>query len=86
MATNLDKNQTLVRWLNLVPYFRNKPNASIFEAAQDLNMDAKEVKSALDALTTTGVGSYTEEMLDLIEARSTGRVKAEIAGCVYKPL
>lgn len=27
-----------------------------------------------------------EEMLDLIEARSTGRVKAEIAGCVYKPL
>ena len=66
MATNLDKNQTLVRWLNLVPYFRNKPNASIFEAAQDLNMDAKEVKSALDALTTTGVGSYTEEMLDLI--------------------
>ena len=27
-----------------------------------------------------------EEMLDLIEAKSPGRVKAEIAGCVYKPL
>ncbi|WP_165242291.1 helix-turn-helix transcriptional regulator [Corynebacterium lizhenjunii] len=62
----IPKNQQLVQWLNLVPYFRNHPNSSIFEAAADLGITHQEVKQALDALMCTGVGNYTEDLIDLV--------------------
>lgn len=60
------KLQTLVRWLNLVPYFRSHEGATLFEAAADLGLDYAELKAALGALTCTGVGKHTEEMIDML--------------------
>ena len=64
--SQVPKLHTLVRWLNLVPYFRNHPGATLFEAAADLDMSHAEVKAALGALTCTGVGNHTEEMIDML--------------------
>lgn len=64
MESAATKQQALVRFLNLVPYFRAHPGASAMEAARDLGMTPKELKESLERLMCVGVGRWTEELID----------------------
>lgn len=59
------KLESLVRWLNLVPYFTNHSDSSIMEAAQNLGVDAKELRDLMRTLTCVGVGKFHGELFDM---------------------
>ncbi|WP_018295500.1 helix-turn-helix transcriptional regulator [Corynebacterium lubricantis] len=60
------KMQSLVNSLNLIPYLRQHPNATIMEVARDLNAEPQEIMDALRRLHLTGVGNGPGEMIDLV--------------------
>lgn len=59
------KLEALVRWLNLVPYFTNHAESSLMEAADNLGVDARELKQLMQTLTCVGVGQYHGELFDM---------------------
>lgn len=61
----MDRMSDLVRALNLIPYFRAHPGHSLFEAARDLGLDHRQLVADLQRLHTSGVGTHTEELIDL---------------------
>lgn len=61
----MDRMSALVRALNLIPYFRAHPQHSLFEAARDLGLDHRQIVADLQRLHTSGVGTHTEELIDL---------------------
>ncbi|MEX3550809.1 WYL domain-containing protein [Corynebacterium sp. LK2537] len=65
MADAPQKLHALVQSLNLIPYFRSHPKATLMEAAQDLGMDVAELNSALNRLFCSGVGQRTEDLIDI---------------------
>lgn len=60
-----EKMSDLVRALNLIPYFRTHPDHSLFEAAKDLGLEHRQIVADLQRLHTSGVGTHTEELIDL---------------------
>lgn len=60
-----DRMSDLVRALNLIPYFRSHPDHSLFEAAKDLGLEHRQIVADLQRLHTSGVGTHTEELIDL---------------------
>ena len=60
-----DRLSDLVRALNLIPYFRAHPEHTLFEAAKDLGLSHKQMVADLQRLHTSGVGTHTEELIDL---------------------
>ncbi|MDO5511149.1 YafY family protein [Corynebacterium sp.] len=60
-----DKLESIVRALNLIPYFRAHPERSLMEAATDLGRDPSELQREMHRLACCGVGSYPEELVDL---------------------
>ncbi|GAB3943698.1 helix-turn-helix transcriptional regulator [Corynebacterium tapiri] len=60
-----DRRADLVRALNLIPYFRSHPDHTLLEAATNLGMDHKQMVRDLQRLHTSGVGTHTEELIDL---------------------
>lgn len=62
----MDRMSDLVRALNLIPYFRAHPDHSLFEAARDLGLDHRQLVADLQRLHTSGVGTHTEELIDLV--------------------
>lgn len=69
------RQEALVRALNLIPYFRAHPENSLFEAAADLGLDYAEIYADLQRLHTSGVGTNTEELIDLTFNRNRTRVE-----------
>ena len=65
MADAPQKLHALVQSLNLIPYFRSHPKATLMEAAQDLGMEVAELNSALNRLFCSGVGQRTEDLIDI---------------------
>lgn len=61
-----EKMHRLVRSLNLIPYLRKHPEASVFEIARDLNLEPNEVMRDIQRLHLSGVGSGPGEMIDLV--------------------
>lgn len=59
------KLDTLVRALNLIPYFRAHPERTVLEAAKDLGRDPAELIDELGRLACCGVGPWPEELVDL---------------------
>ncbi|WIM69733.1 helix-turn-helix transcriptional regulator [Corynebacterium suedekumii] len=59
------KIDTLVRSLNLIPYFQSHPDRTVMEAAKDLGRDPGELLADLHRLSLCGVGSWPEELVDL---------------------
>lgn len=60
-----DRLANLVRTLNLIPYFRAHPDHTLFEAAKDLGLSHRQMVADLQRLHTSGVGTHTEELIDL---------------------
>ncbi|APT92531.1 hypothetical protein CPHO_06105 [Corynebacterium phocae] len=65
MAVSPQKLEDLVRWLNLVPYFSTHSDFSLMEAAQDLGINAKELRDVMQTLTCLGVGKFHGELFDM---------------------
>lgn len=65
MSEMSERMASLVRALNLIPYFRAHPDNSLFEAARDLGLNHRQMVADLQRLHTSGVGMYTEELIDL---------------------
>lgn len=59
------KLDTLVRALNLIPYFQAHPGRSLMEAAKDLGRDVAELQREINRLRCCGVGTWPEELVDL---------------------
>jgi len=59
------KLDTLVRALNLIPYFQAHPNRSLMEAAKDLGRDPASLYEEVQRLACCGVGRWPEELVDL---------------------
>ncbi|WP_257158224.1 helix-turn-helix transcriptional regulator [Corynebacterium cystitidis] len=66
MKDSPEKITDLVRSLNLVPYLRQHPDASVMEIARDLGLTPQEVMGALNRLHVSGVGKGPGEMIDLV--------------------
>lgn len=60
-----EKMSDLVRALNLIPYFQTHPDHSLFEAAKDLGLSHRQMVADLQRLHTSGVGTHTDELIDL---------------------
>lgn len=59
------KLDTLVRALNLIPYFQAHPDRSLMEAAKDLGRNPAELHQEIQRLQCCGVGTWPEELVDL---------------------
>lgn len=59
------KLDTLVRALNLIPYFQAHPGRTVLEAARDLGRDPARLIEELTRLACCGVGMWPEELVDL---------------------
>ncbi|MDO5669695.1 MAG: WYL domain-containing protein [Corynebacterium sp.] len=59
------KLDTLVRALNLIPYFQAHPDRSLMEAAKDLGRDPASLYEEIQRLACCGVGRWPEELVDL---------------------
>ncbi|STC70441.1 helix-turn-helix transcriptional regulator [Corynebacterium pilosum] len=66
MKDSPEKITDLVRSLNLVPYLRQHPEATVMEIARDLNLSPQHVMDALNRLHVSGVGKGPGEMIDLV--------------------
>lgn len=63
-----NKNQKLaeqVTMLNLLPYFRTHPQATLMEAADDLAMTPQQLREYLRRLHLCGPGMLPDELIDL---------------------
>ena len=59
------KLDSIVRALNLLPYFQAHPDRSLMEAAKDLGRDPAELQEEINRLRCCGVGTWPEELVDL---------------------
>lgn len=59
------KLDTLVRALNLIPYFQAHPGRTVLEAARDLGREPARLIDELTRLACCGVGPWPEELVDL---------------------
>lgn len=59
------KLDTLVRALNLIPYFQAYPERTVLEAARDLGREPDRLIDELTRLACCGVGTWPEELVDL---------------------
>lgn len=66
MKDSPEKITDLVRSLNLVPYLRQHPEATVMEIARDLTLSPQDVMDALNRLHISGVGKGPGEMIDLV--------------------
>lgn len=64
-ADSPGKLDTLVRALNLIPYFQAHPDRTVLEAAKDLGRDPAELIDELARLACCGVGTWPEELVEL---------------------
>lgn len=78
------KLDTLVRALNLIPYFQSHPERSVLEAAKDLGRDPAELIDELGRLACCGIGTWPEELVDL--TASYQRVQIANSQGMDKPL
>lgn len=78
------KLDTLVRALNLIPYFQAHPERTVLEAAKDLGREPAELIDELGRLACCGIGTWPEELVDL--SASYQRVQITNSQGMDKPL
>ncbi|GAB3695561.1 helix-turn-helix transcriptional regulator [Corynebacterium nasicanis] len=59
------KIDSIVRALNLLPYFQAHPDRSLMEAAKDLGRDPAELQEEINRLQCCGVGTWPEELVEV---------------------
>lgn len=65
MSTDLQRQERVVRLLNLVAYASNHADLTVMEIARDLGADPQQVRDDLDLLYMSGVGTGPGEMIEL---------------------
>lgn len=65
MSTDQQRQERVVRLLNLVAYASKHPDLTVMEIARDLGADPQQVRDDLDLLYMSGVGTGPGEMIEL---------------------
>lgn len=60
-----ERQERVVRLLNLLAYITKHPGSTVMEMARDLGLDPVQVRDDLDMLHLSGVGKHPGEMIDL---------------------
>lgn len=65
MSADQQRQERVVRLLNLVAYASKHPDLTVMEIARDLGADPQQVRDDLDLLYMSGVGTGPGEMIEL---------------------